>query len=334
MFMKKAKRVSPCSMIIVVCLYSLSFGGSVELLPDVDGTYSAYYPQYECWCTGGGPDCMFACSDYGIVYENISSGIGIRYSYQTYGVPYFAGESILSYAKGIMEFNLTPAVGMFEQNQIAATLILTVKEITDGAGALILEDYMDQNENGILETVDAIAMDPAVSTQNFNSLQPGDIISFDVTDSVFNDLFNADQTDYSGFILSTTTLDCTFYDHTDSVLGPKLLIEEQTLITLKSITAKPFSGNILIQWSTESEVGNAGFNIYRADFEDGEYVKINDSLIPAEGTPTQGSAYQFTDENVQNRKTYYYKLEDIDLNGTSTLHGPVNATPRLIHFFQ
>jgi hypothetical protein len=33
---------------------------------------------------------------------------------------------------------------------------------------------------------------------------------------------------------------------------------------------------------------------------------------------------------VQNRKTYYYKLEDIDLNGTSTMHVPMSATPRWV----
>ena len=42
----------------------------------------------------------------------------------------------------------------------------------------------------------------------------------------------------------------------------------------------------------------------------------------------QGAAYEFVDADVQNRKTYYYKLEDIDLSGTSTMHGPVIATPR------
>ena len=73
-----------------------------------------------------------------------------------------------------------------------------------------------------------------------------------------------------------------------------------------------------------------GFNLYRAESEDGEYVKFNDSLIPAEGSPTQGASYQFVDENVQNRKTYYYKLEDIDLNGTSMMHGPVSAMPRRV----
>ena len=55
------------------------------------------------------------------------------------------------------------------------------------------------------------------------------------------------------------------------------------------------------------------------------------SLIPAQGSSTQGASYEFIDNDVKNRKTYYYKLEDIDLNGNSTMHGPVSATPRLIY---
>jgi len=54
-------------------------------------------------------------------------------------------------------------------------------------------------------------------------------------------------------------------------------------------------------------------------------------LIPAKGAVTQGSSYEIIDKDVKNRKTYYYKLEDIDLNGTSTMHGPVSAMPRLIY---
>ncbi len=74
-----------------------------------------------------------------------------------------------------------------------------------------------------------------------------------------------------------------------------------------------------------------GFNLYRSTSEDGEYIKINDSLIPAQGSSTQGASYEFVDNDVQNRKTYYYKLEDIDFNGTSTMHGPVSAMPRMIY---
>ena len=101
-----------------------------------------------------------------------------------------------------------------------------------------------------------------------------------------------------------------------------------TLIVLSSFSAAQQSKDVKITWSTASEINNAGFNIYRAEVENGEYVKINPSLIPAEGSPTQGATYQFIDEDVQYRKTYFYKLEDIDLNGTSTMQGPVSAEPR------
>jgi hypothetical protein len=101
-----------------------------------------------------------------------------------------------------------------------------------------------------------------------------------------------------------------------------------TLIELASFAATPKSAEVILQWETESEIDNAGFNLYRSASENGEYIKINDSLIPAQGSSTQGASYEFVDTDVKNRKTYYYKLEDIDLNGTATMHGPVSATPR------
>ena len=104
-----------------------------------------------------------------------------------------------------------------------------------------------------------------------------------------------------------------------------------TLINLSSFTATPKFSKVIIQWSTGSEIDNAGFYIYRATAENGEYEKINNVLITAEGSATNGASYTFTDTDVQNRRTYYYKLEDIDLNGKSTMHGPVSATPRLIY---
>jgi len=60
-------------------------------------------------------------------------------------------------------------------------------------------------------------------------------------------------------------------------------------------------------------------------------VKINGALIPAEGSGTQGATYMFIDRNVSNRKTYYYKLQDTDLEGKSTFNGPASTTPRWIY---
>jgi hypothetical protein len=118
----------------------------------------------------------------------------------------------------------------------------------------------------------------------------------------------------------------TWYGYPASVCG-------ETLIALSSFTATPKNKEVILEWKTESEIDNAGFNLYRSESENGEYEKINTSLIPAQGSSTQGAAYEFVDKDVKNRKTYYYKLEDIDFNGTSTMHGPVNATPRLLFRF-
>jgi len=105
---------------------------------------------------------------------------------------------------------------------------------------------------------------------------------------------------------------------------------EPTLITLSDFKAIAGNRKIRVVWTTASEINNAGFNLYRAEAPDGDYVKLNDSLIAAKGSITQGASYDFVDEALQNRKTYYYRLEDIDLNGTATQHGPVSATPRFV----
>ena len=106
-----------------------------------------------------------------------------------------------------------------------------------------------------------------------------------------------------------------------------------TVIELSSFTATPKSGKVILTWATESETDNAGFNIYRATAEDGEYEKINSALILEQGSATQGASYEFFDSGLRNGKTYYYKLEDVDLNGVSTMHEAVKATPRWIYSF-
>ena len=106
-----------------------------------------------------------------------------------------------------------------------------------------------------------------------------------------------------------------------------------TAITLASFEAKPGSGKVTLIWETATEIDNAGFNILRAESENGTYIKINGAVIPAKAGGTAGASYQFVDSTVKNRTTYYYKLQDIDLNGNTTDNGPKSATPRFIFGF-
>jgi len=102
---------------------------------------------------------------------------------------------------------------------------------------------------------------------------------------------------------------------------------EQTLVELSYFRATSLDSAVLLEWATAAELDNAGFNLWRSEEEDGEYVRINPYFISAQGDAGFGAKYSYMDYDVQNGVIYYYKLEDIDIYGKSAFHGPVPAIP-------
>jgi hypothetical protein len=96
-----------------------------------------------------------------------------------------------------------------------------------------------------------------------------------------------------------------------------------TAVTLTSFDAKGAGAAVQVNWQTAQEVANVGFNLYRADSPAGPFTKINPSLIPALSFSVTGRSYGFVDSNVVLGNLYYYKLEDIDIYGKRTMHGPI-----------
>jgi hypothetical protein len=84
-----------------------------------------------------------------------------------------------------------------------------------------------------------------------------------------------------------------------------------------------------IEWETETELNTAGFNIYRSEMEDGQYIRINEQIIPSQSDAVSGASYVYSDNDVERGKTYYYRLEDIEYDNTTQQHdiliGEVNA---------
>jgi hypothetical protein len=103
--------------------------------------------------------------------------------------------------------------------------------------------------------------------------------------------------------------------------------DQPTAVNMSALKATPANKAVKLNWQTEAEIDNAGFNVWRAE----GFQKVNDSMITAEGSPIMGADYDFFDKWVMNGKLYYYLVEDIDTNGISTFHGPVKATPRWIY---
>jgi hypothetical protein len=170
----------------------------------------------------------------------------------------------------------------------------------------------------------------------FNNIYNNSIVGYEIANQTSG---NINATNNWWGTTDTAVIEEKIFDQNDDTtigrvnylpIATNEIVFNPTLIKLSYFKAIPSNDRVKIKWSTETEIDNAGFNILRSESQSGPFAKINDSLIPAKGSATQGASYEFVDIDVQNRKTYYYKLEDIDLNGESTMHGPVSATPRWI----
>jgi hypothetical protein len=82
--------------------------------------------------------------------------------------------------------------------------------------------------------------------------------------------------------------------------------------------------NVLLEWTTQSETGVAGFYIYRGATSDLSNAERIPSLIHATNT-SQEVTYVFTDREVQPGHTYYYWLQHIDLDNENEFHGPLSV---------
>ncbi|MBN2279874.1 MAG: lamin tail domain-containing protein [Candidatus Marinimicrobia bacterium] len=96
-------------------------------------------------------------------------------------------------------------------------------------------------------------------------------------------------------------------------------------VTLSSFTATPDNGTVLLRWTTESEVNNLGFNLYKSDLRDGDFVKLNDALIEGAGNSTTKNDYSYTDIEVVPGKIYYYQIEDVAFDGKTEKHPVISV---------
>jgi hypothetical protein len=103
-----------------------------------------------------------------------------------------------------------------------------------------------------------------------------------------------------------------------------------TAVDLLYFTATGAKRAIVLHWETATELDNLGYNLYRAASLSGERTRVNETLIPTNVPPgtNEGALYEYVDRGkpLKKRTTFTYWLEDVDIYGVRTLHGPVSAT--------
>jgi hypothetical protein len=114
-----------------------------------------------------------------------------------------------------------------------------------------------------------------------------------------------------------------FVTGSESAIPPELT-DFSLPVELNTFTAEPGPGLVTLEWATQSEIDNQGFNVFRSEQKNGEYKQINGELIDGAGTTTSMTEYSYIDDRVE-VKTYYYKLQDISIDGQINFHGPVQV---------
>jgi len=120
-------------------------------------------------------------------------------------------------------------------------------------------------------------------------------------------------------------------DATNDSASATANVRAPTVVHLLAIEAVQDSkGKVLVSWTTTFEAENLGFNLYR---ETGAgRVKVNKQLIAGSALFAKkkqldsGNSYRWKDK-VRDGEFAQYYLEDVDLHGVKTMHGPV--TPSL-----
>ena len=140
-----------------------------------------------------------------------------------------------------------------------------------------------------------------------------------------------------GIVSNTATVSA---DQTDPNLTNNTSTQSETITAPTRITLHSFSAHtgtdkngasrVVLTWKSGGEAHNLGFNVYRE--QNGNRVRMNPSVIAGSALLMSGAlpkhagrSYAWIDPSAGVTGAAYW-LEDIDVNGTRTMHGPVSAS--------
>ncbi len=178
-------------------------------------------------------------------------------------------------------------------------------------GQVILSWYMDEMPP---DSFFDVFLDPLPVT-------PPTTLVYHGTNMSFNPGTLLPNTTYNWFVRLNYNV---VRDYVDSPIFEFTTDDQALPIELSSFTAILTSQLFVnLTWVTQTETQVLGFNIHRANTNNyADAYRVNQMIIPATNTSSQHT-YNFVDEeNLQVNNRYYYWLENIDMNGMSTLYGP------------
>ena len=128
----------------------------------------------------------------------------------------------------------------------------------------------------------------------------------------------------------------TYWGHSTDIGNPGYRRGGYLPVSLSQFNAVFTGTEVVLKWTTESELDNAGFNIYRSESPTGEFVQVNAELIQGAGTTGERQQYEWKDTTTKPNISYYYRIEDVSFSGvreqlqTVRMRGQVSASGKAL----
>jgi uncharacterized repeat protein (TIGR01451 family) len=159
---------------------------------------------------------------------------------------------------------------------------------------------------------------------SLNNMNVGALVI--ITINVNAATFSSSTTSSNTATVSATTGDPNSTNNSSTAIST---IQAATAVDLSSFRAftRP-GGGVLLEWKTREESRNLGFHLYREDGQGRHQVDpsliAGSALLLRGGQPQhKAKTYQWIDPQGNSLGSYW--IEDVDINGTRTMHGPVYA---------
>jgi len=96
-------------------------------------------------------------------------------------------------------------------------------------------------------------------------------------------------------------------------------------VTLSHFSATMTAENyVQLTWVSQTETNALGYNVFRSDSDNLDSAMQISPLIAATNT-SFAQTYVYVDKELMENGTYYYWLQNVDLDGTFAFHGPVSV---------
>ncbi|MCH7516609.1 MAG: metallophosphoesterase [Bacteroidetes bacterium] len=156
------------------------------------------------------------------------------------------------------------------------------------------------------------------SIHEFNDTIPESIVRY-------NDKYGATyvEVNVSAMILKFINVDGELIDSTK--------LEDSSLpVELVSFNGEYVDNSIILNWKTETELNNHGFELERY-IDSFEWEKI--AFVPGNGNSNSPKFYSYTDTDIINSSVYYYRLKQIDTDGSFTYSDEILVTVAIPKYF-